>query len=408
MPRCRSCAAELSITMVDLGSMPLANSYLVTVPEQPDSEPRYPLHAQVCGTCLLVQVGDVVAPEEIFEEYAYFSSYSSTWVEHARLFAEQAISELGSHVEHGVVEIASNDGYLLQHFSAAGVPVLGIEPANNVAEVARERGIPTESTFFGAACARELRKSGMKPALIVANNVLAHVPDLNDFVSGLAILTGSSGLISIEVPHVLRLIERVEFDTIYHEHFSYFSLLALGSAFGAHDLEVIRCEELPTHGGSLRLWVAPRGSRATDASVGVVEALERAGGLADPATYPAFSDAVGRTLSDFRSFVANARAAGDTIVAYGAAAKGNTFLNAAGVTTDDIPYVVDRSPHKQGHFLPGSHLPVRDPSVVAHDRPKYVLILPWNLRDEIRSQMEHVAEWGGSFVTAIPAVEVFR
>lgn len=405
--RCRACAAELTRTVVDLGSMPLANSYLPLVPADAASEPRYQLHVRICDVCLLVQVEAAVPAEAIFTDYAYFSSYSASWVEHARRYALDAIDKLELGSASMVVEIASNDGYLLRHFADKGIGVVGVEPARNVAEVARANGIPTETRFFGEEYARELLTRFNPPDLIVANNVLAHVPDLNDFVRGLAVSAKGSSVISIEVPHVLRMLERTEFDTIYHEHFSYFSLLALRNLLGAHDLEVFDVEELPTHGGSLRVWATSSGARGVTSEVDRVLTLERSRGLDDPKTYESFAVDVGHTIAEFREFLELVRREGRRLAAYGAAAKGNTFLNAIGATSRDIAYVVDRSPHKQGHFLPGSHLPILDPGHVITDQPDYLLILPWNLRTEIEGQMAEIREWGGRFVVAVPKIEVF-
>ena len=408
-PVCRSCGAPLSHTFLDLGFQPLANSFLTREQVERGVEKRFPLHARLCSECLLVQVDEAVPPEEIFSDYAYFSSYSETWLEHAARFARLARDRMGLDVESLVLEVASNDGYLLRNFVADGVPVLGIEPAANVAEVALQAGIPTEVAFFGGEVAGTLAARGEAADLIVANNVLAHVPDLDDFIRALARVLKPEGVLTVEVPHLLRMIERTEFDTIYHEHFSYFSLLSAREALARRGLRIFDVEELETHGGSLRLW-----SSHTDAAarwpetpaVGRVLEEELAAGLDTLDGYAGFSASVARVLGELHTFLEEAKAAGSRVAAYGAAAKGNTLLNAAEVTTDDVAYVVDRSPHKQGRFLPGSHLPVLEPDHVRRDRPAYLLVLPWNLRDEITAQMADVREWGCRFVIPVPRLEL--
>ena len=399
---CRSCGATLTRTFLDLGSQPLANSYLTREELEAGSEPRYPLHARVCSECLLVQVEQAVPPEEIFSDYAYFSSYSESWLEHAARFAKEAIEQLGLGPDTLVLEVASNDGYLLKSFAAADVPVLGIEPAANVAEAAVAEGIPTEIAFFGRALARQI---GQSADLVVANNVLAHVPDLDDFVGGLAAVLKPSGVVSIEVPHLLRMIERTEFDTIYHEHLSYFSLLSARDVLGRRGLGVFDVEQFETHGGSLRIWASPE-DRGESATVEAVLADERAAQLDSPAGYDAFAPRVQSLVGEVGRFLEAAQARGERVAAYGAAAKGNTLLNAVQVTPDEVGYVVDRNPHKQGRFLPGSHLPILDPDHVRRDRPDYLLVLPWNLRDEITTQMADIRDWGGQFVVPVPRVEV--
>jgi SAM-dependent methyltransferase len=406
---CRSCGAELRRTFVDLGTTPLANSYLE--PSQVDEpEPRYPLHARVCESCLLVQVEDVVPAEDIFSNYAYASSYSVSWVEHARRFADHAVERFDLGPSSLVVEVASNDGYLLQHFRDRGIPIMGVEPAANLAAVAVEAGIPTDVRFFGAEAARDLVARGLEADLVVGNNVLAHVPDLNDFVAGIATVLGPHGVVSIEVPHLLRLIEDVQFDTIYHEHFSYFSLYASERAFERHGLRIFDVEQLPTHGGSLRL-LACRAEHPGDDGPGLeaVRKAEHDAGLDGIDGYDGFAPRVERCRQSVLHFLDTARAEGKRVVCYGAAAKGNTLLNYCGVTADAglIDYVVDRSPHKQGRLLPGSRLAIEAPERVAETTPDYLLILPWNLRDEIVEQMSHVTTWGGQFATPVPEVRVF-
>jgi len=403
---CRLCGAAVWRTFVDLGSMPLANSYLEPHQAQ-DEEPRYPLHARVCDECLLVQVEAVLPAEAIFRDYAYFSSYSPSWIEHARGFAETASGDLGLTGNSLVVEIASNDGYLLRHFQAAGIPVLGIEPAENVARVAVDAGVPTEAVFFGLETAQSLVERNLQADLLVANNVLAHVPDLNDFVAGMAVALKPEGVISIEVPHLLKLIADTQFDTIYHEHFSYFSLLTVESALAAHGLAAFDVEELTTHGGSLRVWAGHQGrAPAPSERLLAMRKTEAVAGIESSEAYSQFAERVHECRGLVVDFLRSAKTGGQTVVAYGAAAKGNTLLNFCDVSVDDIAFVVDRSPHKQGRLLPGTHLPIEDPAKVVEARPDFLLILPWNLRDEIMEQMASIREWGGRFVTPIPRIEV--
>jgi SAM-dependent methyltransferase len=404
---CRSCGSPLRRTLVDLGEQPLANSYLTADELAAGTERRYPLIARVCDECWLVQVDDVVAAEEIFSEYAYFSSYSTSWVEHARRFAERAVRELDLGSESLVVEVASNDGYLLRHFADLGVPVLGIEPAANVAKAAHDAGIPTEVQFCGAATADALTSTHGRADLVVANNVMAHVPDLNDFVAGLSTLLAPEGLLSVEVHSLLQLLQATAFDTIYHEHFSYFSVLAASPALERSGLRLVGVEQLPTHGGSIRLWGAHAGSsHPVDASVAAAIDAERHAGLDRADAYQDFSERVDEVRTRLRVFLDRARADTRSVVAYGAAAKGNTLLNACNVTSDDITYVVDRNEYKQGRFLPGSHLEIRDPGEVEVTKPDFLVILPWNLSEEITEQMRVIAGWGGRFVVPIPSVEV--
>ncbi|MGI8983245.1 MAG: methyltransferase domain-containing protein [Acidimicrobiales bacterium] len=403
---CRLCQAPLSTTFVDLGATPLANAYLR--PDDNEAEElRYPLHALVCDRCLLVQLEAMVSPATLFEDYAYFSSYSDSWVEHGRRFAIAAVADLGLGPDSLVLEVASNDGYLLQHFVAAGIPVLGIEPAANVAAAAVARGIPTETAFFGLETASDLVARGRTADLIAANNVLAHVPDLHDFVSGLAAVLKPSGTLSIEFPHLLRLMEQVQFDTIYHEHFSYFSLLTAEQALTWHGLAVVDVEQLPTHGGSLRVWAAHADAgRPASARVLKLHKLEQDAGLHTLAAYSGFGARVDRLRQGALGFLQEAKAAGRTTVAYGAAAKGNTLLNYFGITPADLAYVADRSTEKQGRRLPGSHLPVVAPERIFESRPDFVVILPWNLHQEVSAQLAGIAEWGGRFVTFVPEVRV--
>ena len=361
----------------------------------------------MCGACFLVQIDAAVPPEEIFSDYAYFSSYSESWVAHARRFCAAARDRFGLRPESLVVEVASNDGYLLRHFVATGVPVLGIEPAANVARVAEAAGVPTLTRFFGLELAHELAAAGRSADLLVGNNVLAHVPDLNDFVAGLAALVKPAGVISIEAPHLLRLIEGVQFDTIYHEHFSYFSLLAVEHVFARHGLRIFDVETLETHGGSLRILACREAAdRAEEPALARVRAQENAAGLDRLDVYAGFGARVAEAQASLIAFLERARREGRTVAAYGAAAKGNTLLNACGVGRDDIAGVADVSPHKQGRYMPGSRLPIHAPDWLRETRPDYVLILPWNLKDEIVERMACVREWGGRFVVPIPRTEV--
>ncbi|WP_454849418.1 methyltransferase domain-containing protein [Rhizobium binxianense] len=403
---CRFCGAELSHRFVDLGVMPLANAYL-SQEQLSRPEPAYPLRASVCEECWLVQADAFVAPEDIFSHYVYFSSYSDSWVEHARRFTVMATERFGLTPASQVVEVASNDGYLLRHFVKAGIPVLGIEPAANVAEVARAAGVPTESRFFGKETAADLVARGKAADLVVGNNVFAHVPDINDFVSGLATVLKPDGVVSLEFPHLLRLMDEVQFDTVYHEHFYYLSLLAVEKVFAAHGLKVFDVEELATHGGSLRVMAARSTSTAhpLGPAVAKVRADEAAAGFDRIGTYTAFQERVAPIKDGLLTFLHQAKAEGKSVAAYGAAAKGNTLLNFCGVDTGLVDYVVDRNPHKQDQFLPGSRLPIHAPEKMVETRPDYVLILPWNLTQEI-VRSNDIGAWGGRFVYAIPELTV--
>jgi hypothetical protein len=404
---CRSCGRHAAHTLVDLGMSPLANAY-IRPSELGRMEPFYPLRVYVCGSCFLVQTEAVTRPEEIFSDYAYFSSYSDSWLSHAKAYVEAAVQRFSLNVVSQVVEVASNDGYLLQFFAAKGIPVLGIEPARNVAEAAIAKGIPTRVRFFGEESARELVSEGVCADLIIGNNVLAHVPGLNDFLSGIKLLLGEYGAATLEFPHVMRLIQQNQFDTIYHEHYSYFSLLAVEQAFRNHGLSIFDVEELPTHGGSLRVYVCHRedGSKPVQFRVNNLLDRERQAGLADLNYYASFGERVKETKRKLLAFLIAAKDEGKSIVGYGAAAKGNTLLNYCGIREDFIDYVVDRSPHKQGHFLPGTRIPIRHPDRIRETRPDYVLILPWNLKEEIIEQMMHVRQWGGQFVLPIPELQI--
>ena len=405
---CRFCGTPLTHTVVDLGLQPLANSYLKSVGPEAPKEPAFPLHARVCSKCFLVQVDDVVPPDHIFSDYAYFSSYSDSWVEHARRYAEAMRTRFGLGAQSLVVEIASNDGYLLQHFVEAGVPVLGIEPAANVAKAAIAKGVATEVAFFGEATAQRLRERGIAADLMAANNVFAHVPDILDFAQGFAVLLKPEAVATFEFPHVLNLIREVQFDTIYHEHFSYLSLVSVERVLAAAGLRAFDVDEIPTHGGSLRLYVCHEASahKAT-ARLEALRAKEHAGQLDSLAGYADFAPRVEAVKRGFLAFLAEAKREGKTVAAYGAAAKGNTFLNYCGVGTDDLVCVFDRSREKQGRFLPGSKLPIRSPEEIGEVRPDYLVILPWNLASEISSSMRGIEAWGGKFVTAVPELRVF-
>lgn len=407
-PACRFCSTVLRQSFVDLGATPLANSYL-DLAKTIEAEPVYPLHARVCSRCRLVQVDALAIPEEVFGNYAYFSSYSASWVEHARRYADSAISRWSLSPESRVIEVASNDGYLLQHFIAAGIPTLGIEPAANVAEAARAKGVPTEVAFMGRETAKRLLAQGNAADLIVANNVLAHVPDIKDFVEGLRTILKPFGVMSIEFPHLLRLIEGVQFDTIYHEHYSYLSLLAVERIVTTLGLRVFDVEELSTHGGSLRVWLCHAQHEVPQESAGLqkVRADEAAAGFNTEAAYTGFQPRVQAVRDGFVRFLHEARSAGRSVVGYGAAAKGNTLLNYCGIGPDLVRYVVDRNPHKQGCLLPGSRIPIHAPERIAQTRPDYLLILPWNLKNEISAQMSEIRSWEGKFVTAIPEIAVW-
>ncbi len=402
---CRSCGAPLRVTFVDLGMSPLANSLLT--PEQGRAmEPFYPLHAFVCSTCFLVQLEEFESPTHIFSDYLYFSSYATSWLDHARRYADAMVERLGLTQASQVVEVASNDGYLLQFFKQHGVGVLGIEPAANVARHAiEEKGVPTEVAFFGQATAERLARE-QRADLIVANNVLAHVPDINDFVAGFKSLLKPGGTITVEFPHLMRQIELLQFDTIYHEHFSYLSLLAIEPVFERAGLVLYDVEELPTHGGSLRIFASHAGERTSSAALLAARAVERAAGLDRLETYQTFSERVVGSKCGLLTFLIEARRAGKSVVGYGAAAKGNTMLNYCGVGPELVQYVVDRSPHKQGRLLPGTHIPVRAPEAVAETKPDYLLVLAWNLVAEIQEQMSEIRSWGGRFVVAIPDVRI--
>jgi hypothetical protein len=402
---CRICGAALGSPVVDLGMSPLSDVF--PTPEEALRERSFPLQVHLCGSCGLAQLLEFANPDELFTEYAYFSSFSTSWVDHARRYAETMIDELALGDGSLVVEVASNDGYLLQHFRDRGIDVLGVEPAANVAAVAEEAGIPTLVRFFGVELAAELAADGRRADLIAANNVLAQVPDLHDFVGGLATLLADDGLLTIEFPHVLRLLERNQFDTIYHEHFSYFGLAPVGDLLGRHGLAIVNVEELSTHGGSLRVHARHRdqGIEPTP-RVAALLAAERDGGAFDQATWLAFAENIAALRREMLAFLQRARDEGRSVAGYGAPGKATTFLNYCGIGPELLPYTVDRNPYKHGRLMPGTHNPIYPVERLAETRPDYIWILPWNLRDEIAAQLADARSWGAQFVVAIPALEV--
>jgi SAM-dependent methyltransferase len=403
---CRLCGAALTTTFVDLGMSPLCESFL-SADQLDQMEPYYPLHTLVCGGCFLVQLKEYVKPEHIFTEYAYFSSYSTSWVEHARRYCEMVAARFALGSKSLVFEIASNDGYLLQHFLPLGIPVTGIEPAANVAEVARQKNVPTLVEFFGLKLAQQLVSEGRQADLIIGNNVLAQVPDLNDFTAGMAHLLAPNGVITLEFPHLERLIEENQFDTIYHEHFSYFSLVTIDRLAGKHGLTVFDVEHLPTHGGSLRVYLCrSNGRHGVSPSVNALLAHERKTGFEDIGTYPRFGAKVHQTKRQLLSFLIKCKEQGARLCGYGAPGKGNTLLNYCGVGPDFLDFTVDRNPYKHGRYTPGMHIPIRPVAAIDEAKPDYLLILPWNLKKEIAAQMRHVGDWGCKMVVPIPNVEI--
>jgi 2-polyprenyl-3-methyl-5-hydroxy-6-metoxy-1,4-benzoquinol methylase len=404
--RCRLCDAELTRTFVDLGMSPLCESY-VSEDKLEAPESFYPLRVLICDACLLVQLPAYVSGESIFSDYAYFSSYSDSWVAHAKRYAEAMASRLNLTADSSVIEVASNDGYLLQHFKAMGVPVLGVEPAGNVAAAARARGIPTEVEFLGPDTGEQIAKQHGRADLVVANNVFAHVPDIRGFAAGLRALVKDDGMVTLEFPHLARLIERRQYDTIYHEHFSYLSLLTSSRALAAAGLNVIDVAELDTHGGSLRVYARPAESGGEPSErVKEVLAAEEAAGLHTLVGHEGFAGAVLTIKSDLLRFLLAAAADGKSVAGYGAPGKGNTLLNHCGIRSDLMSYTVDRSPVKQGKYLPGTRIPIYPPEHLAETKPDFVLVLPWNLRTEISHQLEYVRSWGAKLVFPIPVLEV--
>ncbi len=406
---CRFCSHPLTHSFCNLGKSPFSNSYLKKS-ELGGMEPFFPLHAYVCDQCFLVQLEEFQKPHDIFSDYAYFSSYSSSWLQHAKRYTEEMIGRFGFHSSHFVVEIASNDGYLLQYFKEKNIPVLGVEPAANVAKVAREKGVPSLIAFFGRETAEKMIASGPKADLLIGNNVLAHVPDINDFVSGLKVLLKDDGVITMEFPHLHRLMEENQFDTIYHEHFSYLSFLAVEKIFAKHGLKVFDVQHLPTHGGSLRVFACHEEdtSKKIQGSVVELRAKEQAYGLESLSTYTSFERKVQKIKFDLLRELIRMKNEGKSIVAYGAPAKGNTLLNYCGIKMEFLDYTVDLSPHKQGLSLPGTHIPIYSPDKIRETKPDYILILPWNLKKEIIEQMSFVREWGAKWIVPIPQFAVIE
>jgi SAM-dependent methyltransferase len=404
---CRFCRHSLVHTFVDLGMSPLCESFL-SADQLNQMEPFYPLHVYVCENCFLVQLQEYVSPENIFTEYAYFSSYSDSWLQHAKAYTDLIAERFNIGPQSRVVELASNDGYLLQYFVKKGIPVLGVEPAANVAQAAMKKGIPTVVRFFGEKTAQDLAAERGKADLLLGNNVLAHVPDLNDFVAGMKILLKPEGLITMEFPHLLRLMEENQFDTIYHEHFSYFSLATVEKVFAAHGLTLFDVEELPTHGGSLRIYArhTEKADKPVTRRVIDLKAREEAAGFMRLKTYPCFAKKVEATKRNLLNFMTKAKREGKSIAGYGAPGKGNTLLNYCGIRTDFIDYTVDRNPYKHGKYTPGTHIPIYDPDKISETRPDYIFILPWNLRNEIVEQLAYAREWGAQFVVPIPEVTI--
>ena len=405
---CRFCGTPLCHTVVDLGMSPLCENFLAG-DKLNRMEPFYPLRLWVCDQCFLVQLEEYVSGSEIFSEYAYFASFSDSWLDHSRRYVDQMVGQLGLTAQSEVIEIASNDGYLLQYFLKRGIPAVGVEPAANVAKAAQEKGVPTIVKFFGRSTAHELAALGHRPDLILGNNVLAQVPDLNDFVGGLKTLLGPHGVITIEFPHLLRTIEGRQFDQVYHEHFSYFSLYSAERIFAAHGLPVFDVEELPTHGGSIRIY-ARHAEDSTKRSTARLKALRQREIEAGVNTLPYYADfecRVHETKRKLLEFLISAKGSGKRIVGYGAPGKGNTLLNFCGIRADFLEFTVDRSPHKHGKYLPGTHIPILPPQRLFEARPDYVLILPWNLKTEIMMQLDGIRAWGGKFVVPIPELKVY-
>jgi len=407
---CRCCNTILKNLFLSLGASPLANSYL-SKEDLHRMEPYYPLEVYVCEKCYLVQLEEFETAKNIFSsDYAYFSSYSESWLKHCKNYTEMMVTRFGFDKDSFVVEIASNDGYLLQYFRQHGIPVLGIEPSSNTAEVAIKKGIPTDIIFFDTSHAERMRGAGKLADLIIGNNVLAHNPNLNDFVKGLKLALKSDGIITMEFPHVLKLIEGNQFDTIYHEHFSYFSLYTVQKLFAFHNLELFDVEEIPTHGGSLRIYAKHKDDKSKALTNNIRDLLikEERAGIFDLNTYYNFSEKVKLTKRKLLQFLVQAKNEDKKIVGYGAPAKGNTLLNYCGIRTDFLDYTVDRSPHKQNKYLPGTHIPIKNPDKIKDDKPDYILILPWNIKDEIIEQMSYICDWGGKFVIPIPEVVVIE
>ena len=403
---CRFCQHPLTHEFVDLGFSPPSNSFL-NKEQLNEPETFYPLKIMVCEKCFLVQIDEFAKHDAIFSsDYVYFSSFSTSWLAHAKAYTQMMINRFGFNSTSKVIEIASNDGYLLQYFKEQGVPVLGIEPTANTAAAAKEKGIDSVVDFFGVALAKSLVKKGTKADLLLGNNVLAHVPDINDFVGGLKILLKDNGVITFEFPHLLQLIDKNQFDTIYHEHFSYLSLIAVKQIFEKHGLSIFDVEEVTTHGGSLRIFAKHKEDATKEVSAGVETMLKKeiSFGLKDLAVYRSYQQKADKVKNDFIAFLINAKKEGKSVAAYGAAAKGNTLLNYAGIKKDLIEFVADASPHKQNKFLPGVHIPVLDEEKIKTEKPDYIVILPWNLKVEISAQLSYIQDWGGKFVVAVPEI----
>ena len=409
MTTCRFCQTQLNKTFVDLGMSPLCESYL-TYEQLNHVEPFYPLHVFVCEKCFLVQLEEFVSPEEIFSEYAYFSSYSDSWLKHAEDYVEMIAKRLSLDRESHVVEVASNDGYLLQYFLSKEIPILGVEPALNVAEAAIKKGIPTVTDFFGVTSAKALASDGKQADLLIGNNVLAQVPDINDFVGGMKILLKPKGVITMEFPHLIRLMQENQFDTIYHEHFSYFSLYSVERIFEAHGLNIFDVDQIPTHGGSLRIYACHQENSEIENSSRIEDLREQElqAGINDLSFYDTFEEQVRETKRKLLEFLINIRRQGNTVAGYGAPGKGNTLLNYCGIRGDFLDYTVDRNPYKQGRYLPGTHVPIFSPERIRETKPDYLMILPWNFKDEILEQNAFIREWGGKFIVPIPEVRVYE
>ena len=407
-PICKFCKSPLRHTLVDLGMSPLCESYL-TAEQLNKMEPFYPLHVYVCENCFLVQLEEYVSPESIFSEYAYFSSYADSWLRHAKDYTDLMVKRFGINASSFVVELASNDGYLLQYFVQKGIPVLGVEPAANVARAAIEKGVPTLVKFFGERLALEMAETGKQADLLIGNNVLAQVPDINDFVKGMKILLRPGGVITMEFPHLMRLISDNQFDTIYHEHFFYFSFVSVEKIFSFHGLKIFDVEELTTHGGSLRIYAShlDDGTKPVGERVVELRAREAAGGLASINYYSSFNERVKETKRKLLEFLIMVKREEKSVCGYGAPGKGNTLLNYCGIRSDFLDYTVDRNPYKQGKFLPGTHVPIYHPDKIRETKPDYVLILPWNFKDEIMQQISYIREWGGRFIVPIPEAKVY-
>ena len=405
--KCRFCNAKLKITFADLGTSPLSNSFL-DEKSLNEKESFFPLHVFVCNNCFLVQLEEFEKPEKIFSNYVYFSSYSESWINHAKNYTTFMVKRFRLNTDSFVIEIASNDGYLLQHFHNQNIPCLGIEPAENVANIAKQKDIPTLVRFFGTETAKDLVSKGKMADLLLGNNVLAHVPNINDFVAGMKILLKLNGVITMEFPHLMQLIDKNQFDTIYHEHFSYFSFYTVKKIFEQHKLRIFDVEELSTHGGSLRIYATHNENSVPVVTNQVDKLLEKeiGFGITQISTYTNFQKQILRVKNEICEFITSTVKNGKKIVCYGAAAKGNTLLNYCGIGIDLIDYVVDRNPHKQGLFLPGTHIPIKDPSEIQKTKPDYLMIIPWNLQDEIMKQMNYIHNWGGKFVIPIPEVKI--